>query len=38
MEDNVNIPIRLIFDDTIDPRHRAGIFVSPIKTLIDKIV
>ena len=38
MEDNGTIPIRLIFDLTIDPRNRAGIFVSPIKILIDKIV
>ena len=38
MENNVAIPIRSPFDHTIDPRHRAGIFVSPIKTLIDKIV
>ena len=38
MENNGTIPIRSIFDNTIDSRNRAEILVLFIKILIDKIV
>ncbi|SVA66175.1 uncharacterized protein METZ01_LOCUS119029, partial [marine metagenome] len=35
---NGAIPIRLVFDHTIDSRHRAENLVLAINILIDKIV